>query len=102
MLAVDNLKVSYGESEVIHGLDFEVKPNEIVAIMGRNGMGKTTLMKSLMGVVQPSAGHIRIGDTEVTNLESYQRVANGLAYVPQGRMIFSTMTVKENIRPWGT
>ncbi|MFN0263989.1 urea ABC transporter ATP-binding subunit UrtE [Tepidamorphus sp. 3E244] len=97
MLAIDNLHVAYGESEVIHGLDFEVKPNEIVAIMGRNGMGKTTLMKSMMGIVPTKSGHIRVDDTDVTAMESYQRVANGMAYVPQGRMIFSTMTVKENI-----
>lgn len=97
MLAVDNLKVSYGQSEVIHGLSFDVKPAEIVAIMGRNGMGKTTLMKSLMGIVPSASGAIRIGETSLERLESFERVAKGLAYVPQGRMIFSTMTVKENI-----
>ncbi|MDM9625245.1 urea ABC transporter ATP-binding subunit UrtE [Rhizobium sp. S152] len=97
MLAVDNLHVAYGQSEVIHGLNFETAPGEIVAIMGRNGMGKTTLMKSLMGIVPSSGGVIRIGSTEIESLESYRRVAAGLAYVPQGRMIFSAMTVKENI-----
>ncbi len=97
MLAVDNLKVSYGQSEVIHGLSFDVKPAEIVAIMGRNGMSKTTLMKSLMGIVPSASGAIRIGETSLERLESFERVAKGLAYVPQGRMIFSTMTVKENI-----
>ena len=97
MLAVENLRVSYGQSEVIHGLSFSVKPGEIVAIMGRNGMGKTTLMKSLMGIVPSASGVIRIGETPVETLESFERVARGLAYVPQGRMIFSTMTVKENI-----
>lgn len=97
MLSVEKLKVSYSQSEVIHGLSFDVKPAEIVAIMGRNGMGKTTLMKSLMGVVPSAAGSIRIGETPVERLESYERVAKGLAYVPQGRMIFSTLTVQENI-----
>ena len=63
MLSVEKLKVSYGQSEVIHDLSFDVKPAEIVAIMGRNGMGKTTLMKSLMGVVPSAAGSIRIGET---------------------------------------
>ncbi|MBA56852.1 MAG: urea ABC transporter ATP-binding subunit UrtE [Pseudomonadales bacterium] len=96
MLNVSNHKVSYGQSEVIHGLNFEVKPNEIVAIMGRNGMGKTTLMKSLIGVL-PSEGSIKLGDVEMTKMKSHQRVANGMSFVPQGRMIFSTMTVKENI-----
>ncbi len=97
MLSVNQLRVSYGESEVLHGLDFAVAPNEIVAIMGRNGMGKTTLMKSLMGIVPTRSGTVRIGDTEITGLKSYERVAKGVAYVPQGRMIFPTMTVQENI-----
>ena len=97
MLSVENLHVAYGQSEVIHGMGFALQPGEIVAIMGRNGMGKTTLMKSLMGIVPSSAGVIRIGSTEVEGFESYRRVAAGLAYVPQGRMIFSAMTVKENI-----
>lgn len=97
MLNVSNLHVAYGQSEVLHGLNFDVRPAEIVAIMGRNGMGKTTLMKSLMGVVPTKSGHVKVGDKEVTALKSYERVANGMAYVPQGRMIFSTMTVQENI-----
>ncbi|MDF2366835.1 urea ABC transporter ATP-binding subunit UrtE [Sneathiella sp.] len=97
MLAVDNLRSAYGESEVLHGLDFEVKPGEIVAIMGRNGMGKTTLMKTLMGIVPTKQGHVEIDGTSIENLKSYERVGNGLAYVPQGRQIFSSMTVEENV-----
>ena len=97
MLNVSNLKVSYGQSEVIHGLDFSVPKNETLAIMGRNGMGKTTLFKSLIGVLPASDGSIAVDGTDVTSMESYQRVENGIAYVPQGRMIFPTLTVKENI-----
>ncbi|MBA4784053.1 MAG: urea ABC transporter ATP-binding subunit UrtE [Rhizobiales bacterium] len=97
MLSVSNYHVAYGQSEVLHGLDFNVEPGQIVAIMGRNGMGKTTLMKSLMGIVPASGGHAKIGDTDITTMKSYDRVAQGIAYVPQGRMIFSTMTVRENI-----
>jgi len=97
MLNVANYHVAYGQSEVLHGLDFAVQPGEIVAIMGRNGMGKTTLMKSLMGIVPVSAGNASVGETDITAMKSYDRVANGIAYVPQGRMIFSTMTVRENI-----
>ncbi|MBI1182199.1 MAG: urea ABC transporter ATP-binding subunit UrtE [Alphaproteobacteria bacterium] len=97
MLTVSGLHVAYGESEVLHGLDFGVQPNEIVAIMGRNGMGKTTLMKSLMGIVPTKSGHVIVEDKEITGLKSHQRVASGIAYVPQGRMIFSTMTVQENV-----
>ncbi len=97
MLTVSNLKVSYGQSEVIHGLDFSVSKNETLAIMGRNGMGKTTLFKSLIGILASTEGSIAVDGTDVSNTESYHRVANGIAYVPQGRMIFPSLTVKENI-----
>ncbi len=97
MLAVSDYRVCYGQSEVLHSLNFKIQPNEIVAIMGRNGMGKTTLMKSLMGVIPSASGSVKINEKEVSNLKSYQRVANGFGFVPQGRMIFSSMTVKENI-----
>ncbi|MCG6206817.1 urea ABC transporter ATP-binding subunit UrtE [Rhodopseudomonas sp. HC1] len=97
MLAINDLHVAYGQSEVLHGLNINVAPNEIVAIMGRNGMGKTTLMKSLMGIIPQRSGSISMEGAELGGLKSYERVAKGLAYVPQGRMIFSTMTVKENI-----
>ncbi len=86
-----------GQSEVLHGLNVSVAPNEIIAIMGRNGMGKTTLMKSLMGIVPTRSGSVTMEGAELSTLKSYERVAKGLAYVPQGRMIFSAMTVKENI-----
>ncbi len=97
MFAIQDLHVAYGQSEVLHGLNVSVASNEIVAIMGRNGMGKTTLMKSLMGIVPTKSGSVKMDDVEVSGLKSYERVARGLAYVPQGRMIFSSMTVKENI-----
>ncbi|KXF75420.1 urea ABC transporter ATP-binding subunit UrtE [Paramesorhizobium deserti] len=97
MLSVDNLSVAYGQSEVIHSVSFDVRPGEIVAIMGRNGMGKTTLMKSLIGMLPSQSGGIRIDGAAIEASEPYERVAKGLAFVPQGRMIFSTMTVKENI-----
>lgn len=97
MLAISDLHVAYGQSEVLHGLNVSVAPNEIVAIMGRNGMGKTTLMKSLMGIVPTRSGSVNMEGAELSKLKSYERVAKGLAYVPQGRMIFSAMTVKENI-----
>ena len=97
MLNVAGLKVAYGQSEVIHGLDFEVPKNETLAIMGRNGMGKTTLFKSLIGVLPLAAGSIAVDGKDVSKSESYQRVESGIAYVPQGRMIFPTLTVQENI-----
>ncbi|TNC12861.1 urea ABC transporter ATP-binding subunit UrtE [Methylobacterium terricola] len=97
MLAVTGLHAAYGQSEVLHGIDLCVAPGEIVAVMGRNGMGKSTLMRTLMGILPAKSGTIRVDGQDVTALKSHQRVAKGLAYVPQGRMIFSTMTVQENI-----
>ena len=97
MLDVSDLHVAYGQSEVLHGLNFTVRPNEFVAVMGRNGMGKTTLMKSLIGIAPSSRGSVAVAGQQLAGLKSHQRVAKGIAYVPQGRMIFSTMTVKENI-----
>ncbi|MEL6597670.1 MAG: urea ABC transporter ATP-binding subunit UrtE [Pseudomonadota bacterium] len=97
MLSVENLCAAYGESEVLHSLDLDVKPAEIVAIMGRNGMGKTTLMKTLMGIVPEKDGDAKVGDTSIAGMKPHQRVSSGIAYVPQGRMIFSAMTVRENI-----
>lgn len=97
MLEVADLHVSYGQSEVIHGISFAAKKNETLAIMGRNGMGKTTLFKSLIGILEANKGSIKVDGLDVTANESYQRVANGIAYVPQGRLIFSNLTVQENI-----
>ena len=97
MLSISNLHVAYGQSEVLHGLNVSVAPNEIVAIMGRNGMGKTTLMKSLMGILPTRSGSVKMDGAELGAMQSFERVAKGLAYVPQSRMIFSTMTVQENI-----
>tara|TARA_B110000196_G_scaffold157751_2_gene135823 strand:- start:3671 stop:4360 length:690 start_codon:yes stop_codon:yes gene_type:complete len=97
MLEVSSLKVCYGQSEVISDLNFTVPKNETLAIMGRNGMGKTTLFKSLIGILPPASGEIKIDGIDITSCESYQRVENGVAYVPQGRMIFPNLTVQENI-----
>ncbi len=97
MFAISDLHVAYGQSEVLHGLNVSVAPSEIVAVMGRNGMGKTTLMKALMGIVPTRHGSVSLNGADLTTLKSYARVGHGLAYVPQGRMIFSSMTVQENI-----
>ncbi|UUZ72643.1 urea ABC transporter ATP-binding subunit UrtE [Polaromonas sp. P1(28)-8] len=98
MLNVNKLHVSYGQSEALHGITFSAKKNETVAIMGRNGMGKTTLFKSLIGILPLKSGTIDIDGKDISRDESYQRVAKGVAYVPQGRMIFPTLTVEENIQ----
>ncbi|WP_438969816.1 urea ABC transporter ATP-binding subunit UrtE [Methylophaga sp.] len=97
MFEVENLKVSYGQSEVIHEISFKAEKNETLAIMGRNGMGKTTLFKSLMGILPGQTNKLEIDGKDLSSAESFQRVENGLAYVPQGRMIFPNLTVRENI-----
>lgn len=97
MLTLDNLRVSYGQSEVIHGISFKAEEGKILAIMGRNGMGKTTLFKAIMGVIPVKSGSITIEGTPLNGLPSYARVRKGLAYVPQGRMIFPKLTVWENL-----
>lgn len=97
MFEVRNLSAAYGQSTVLHDINMAVKPGEIVAVVGRNGMGKSTLMKSLIGVMPSRSGQIMVDGSDVSTLQSHQRVAKGLAYVPQGRQIFGAMTVKENI-----
>lgn len=98
MLNVDSLHVSYGQSEALHGITFNAQKNETVAVMGRNGMGKTTLFKSLIGMLPLKSGNIVVDGKDISLDESYQRVRKGVAYVPQGRMIFPTLTVEENIQ----
>ncbi len=98
MFNVSNLASGYGQSQVIHDRNFTVNKQEIVAVMGRNGMGKTTLFKTLMGILPTRGGSVRVEGTEISAMESHDRVANGIAYVPQGRMIFPSMTVLENIQ----
>ncbi len=97
MFEIENLQVSYGQSQVIHGLNFKANKNETLAIMGRNGMGKTTLFKSLMGILPSKASKAVVDGENLIGADSYQRVHKGLAYVPQGRWIFPSMTVQENI-----
>ena len=97
MIEIEDLTVSYGQSEVIHGISFSAAKNETLAIMGRNGMGKTTLFKSLMGILPSKSKKALVDGQDIAGRETYQRVNSGLAYVPQGRMIFPTMTVQENI-----
>jgi len=98
MLSVKDLSVAYGQSQALHGVSFSTANKETVAIMGRNGMGKTTLFKSLMGVLPTKAGVVTVAGQDITHDESYRRVAKGIAYVPQGRLIFPTLSVEENIQ----
>jgi urea transport system ATP-binding protein len=97
LFQVDGVRVSYGQSEIIHNLSLAAQESEILAVMGLNGMGKSTLMRAMMGILPTSAGTVRLGDADLTGKAPYERVAAGLAYVPQGRMVFPTLTVEENI-----
>ena len=83
MLSVKNLFVAYGQSEALHGISFDAANKETVAIMGRNGMGKTTLFKSLMGVLPTRSGSVTVAGQEISQDESFRRVAKGIAYVPR-------------------
>ncbi|WP_248800084.1 urea ABC transporter ATP-binding subunit UrtE [Pseudomonas sp. MWU13-2105] len=98
MFNVNKLSCGYGQSQILHDLDLVVAKQEIVAVMGRNGMGKTTLFKSLMGILPQWGGQVSVDGCEVSSLETHERVEHGIAYVPQGRMIFPSMTVLENIQ----
>ncbi|MEM9444398.1 MAG: urea ABC transporter ATP-binding subunit UrtE [Verrucomicrobiota bacterium] len=98
MFNIKDLKVSYGQSNVIPSLSFDLKQNDILGIMGRNGMGKTTLLKSLIGILPSEEGSITLEEVDLAPMPSYKRVRSGLAYVPQGRMIFPSMTVTDNIK----
>ena len=97
MLEIKNLNVFYGESQAVRDASFSVADEESLAIMGRNGMGKTTLLKALIGMLPAKSGSIGINGIELARLQSCERVRHGLAFVPQGRMIFPFLSVEENI-----
>jgi urea transport system ATP-binding protein len=98
MLKVDAVNQYYGGSHILRNLGFEARLGEITVVLGRNGVGKTTLLKSLMGVVPVRSGTVTIDGTDITRATSYERVRRGIGYVPQGREIFSRLTVEENLR----
>ncbi|OCX14132.1 urea ABC transporter ATP-binding subunit UrtE [Pseudomonas graminis] len=98
MFNIQQLACGYGQSQVLHDLSLSVQKQEIVAVMGRNGMGKTTLFKSLMGILPQWSGQVQLDGVDVSAMETHNRVTEGMAYVPQGRMIFPSMSVLENIQ----
>ena len=98
MLKVDGLNQYYGGSHILRNLGFEAKLGEVTVVLGRNGVGKTTLLKSLMGVVPIKTGSVQLDGADLSKLTSYERVRRGIGYVPQGREIFSRLTVEENLR----
>jgi branched-chain amino acid transport system ATP-binding protein len=91
------LHTYYGASHILHGVDFELRAGETVGLMGRNGMGKTTLIRSLVGLVPPRRGQIKIDGSLVTGAAPHRIARRGIAYVPEGRGIFPNLSVKENL-----
>ncbi len=98
MLKVDGLNQYYGGSHILRNLGLEAKQGEVTVVLGRNGVGKTTLMKSLMGVVPVKTGNISLDGKDITRATPYERVRLGVGYVPQGREIFSRLTVEDNLK----
>jgi len=87
----------YGTSHVLHGIDFSLRPGEAVGLMGRNGMGKTTLIRTLLGLVPARRGEVRIDGNVTTHAAPHRIARQGIAYVPDGRGIFANLTVRENL-----
>ncbi len=98
MLKVEGLNQYYGGSHILRDLGFEARLGEVTVVLGRNGVGKTTLLKSLMGVVPVKTGRITLAGADITGATPYERVRGGIGYVPQGREIFGRLTVEENLR----
>jgi branched-chain amino acid transport system ATP-binding protein len=97
LLVVDGLDAGYGDFQALFGIDLHVAEAETVSIIGANGAGKTTLLRSIVGLVQPMRGDIRYDGTSIAKTSVYKRVAEGIALVPEGRRIFPSLTVEENI-----
>ena len=97
MLHIDNIHQYYGGSHILRGVTLEAKAGEITVVLGRNGVGKTTLLKSLMGLVPIRAGHIVLDGQPIEKTTPYERARAGIGYVPQGREIFGRLTVHENL-----
>jgi branched-chain amino acid transport system ATP-binding protein len=97
MLSVRHLQAAYGTAQVLFDISLEVGPGEIVTLLGRNGMGKTTTIRSIMGLLRPTGGEVRFDGAVVTGLAPYRVAQTGIGLVPEGRQIFPTLTVEENL-----
>ena len=97
MLSISNLHAGYGKVEVLHGISLDVPKGKVVTLIGSNGAGKTTTMRAVSGMIAPSQGTITLGGKDVTGLESYRVAKLGLAHSPEGRRVFATMSVTDNL-----
>ncbi len=97
LLSVHNIETSYGLSKVLFGISIDVRPGEMVTLMGRNGMGKTTTIRSIMGLTRAQAGKIKFAGEEIQGIESYKIAKRGIGLVPEGRQVFPNLTVHENL-----
>lgn len=97
MLKVEALEASYGDSQVLFGVDLSIAAGEVVTLLGRNGMGKTTTVNTIMGLVKPRGGRVSIGEQVVTGAAPHNIAQRGIGLVPEGRQIFPTLTVEENL-----
>ncbi|MBW6397331.1 ABC transporter ATP-binding protein [Roseomonas sp. HJA6] len=97
MLAVDTLLAGYGESRVLHGVSFAIGAGEVVTLLGRNGMGKTTTVRAIMGLIAPQGGHVTFDGEDITGRRPHRIARHGIGLVPEGRQIFPTLTVEENL-----
>jgi branched-chain amino acid transport system ATP-binding protein len=98
MLTIAGLNTHYGASHILQGVDLEMPQGRISAVLGRNGVGKTTMVKTIMGLVAPSSGRVAVGGTDITGWPPHRVSRQGVAYVPEGRLIFPDLTVLENIK----
>ena len=98
MLVIEGLNTHYGASHVLHGVDLAMTRGRVSAVLGRNGVGKTTTVRTVMGLIPPSRGRVRLGDVDITGWQPHRVARAGVAYVPEGRLIFPDLTVIENIR----
>jgi len=98
MLKVNNLTAGYGSAQILNGASLELKNKEVLALLGRNGVGKTTLLKSIMGIVRSTDGNILLGSKDISKVAIHEIALSGIGYVPQGRGIFDKLTVEENLR----
>jgi branched-chain amino acid transport system ATP-binding protein len=97
MLKIQNLQAAYGKVEVLHGISLEVPKGKLVTLIGSNGAGKTTTMRAISGMIRPKGGSVTLGGVDITGLESHKIARAGLAHSPEGRRVFSTMSVTDNL-----